>query len=55
MPTVSLCGLTGVPGTLVRGRWALPLSLPGGGVPEALPVVIATGKAGGGSDVPRLL
>jgi predicted deacylase len=51
---VSLCGLTGRPGELVRGRWALPVTLPGGGVPEAIPVVIATGRDAD-AEAPRLL
>eukprot|EP01045_Picozoa_sp_COSAG04_P016534 COSAG04_NODE_1387_length_6965_cov_11.221381_8_plen_300_part_00 len=55
---VSLCGLRGEAGHLVRGRWPLALTLPGGGEPEALPLVIATGaggEGGGGAAGPKLL
>ena len=48
MQMVSLCGLRGEAGRRVRGRWPLPLTLPGGGEPEALPLVIATGGGGEG-------
>ena len=56
--TVSLCGITGRAGEVVRGRWALPVTLPAGGEPEKIPVVIATGTSAGheGDDCgPQLL